>query len=255
MTLGERGVVDEAAGVVAVAAGAPARSGVLERRARRRARRSSRGVADGVERGDQHPVLVDVVGPRRRLRRRRGRRRRSSTPGPTWSRSTAPARGARRCSARSGSAATWPATASCAGMAVEQAARPRAEVAMAVPTICGQPLGGQADEGGHGADHVERARQPVPDLSRGSSNWSAVGRSYCTWDVDAGIGGGARSRGRSRARSCRGHPQVRRRARRRAPRVIVRWASACSGGSRSWATVRYRVVARRSSMPSNWGRK
>ena len=110
----QRRVVEQAAGVAADLAD-EAQDGVLEgaggaarwRRGRRRGRCAARRPAPGSRRCRR---------PATGWRRRRGRGRRSSTPGPTWSRSTAPGRGARRCSARCGPAARWPALRTVEGM-------------------------------------------------------------------------------------------------------------------------------------------
>ena len=88
--------------------------------------------------------------------------------------------------------------------------------------------GGEAQHGVGRGREVERSREPVPELRR-----------------------------RLQARLERIEPDGRAHTTNSTPSTseMVRWASSCSGASRWAATLRYRVIARRSSIPSNWGRK
>ncbi len=185
-------------------------------------------VVDGHEPGHQHPVLVDVIGPRRRLAHEQAVVAEARGPG------------------RHGLAPQHrtPDVADAAlGLGLQRRGQRAHHCGHGLEQVLGLGRGGdagpdhlghlvdrEADQGRHGAGHVERARQPVPDLDEGVG-LAVTGRHQGL--VDDG-------------HTASSTPST---------SEMVRWASDCSGGSSSWATVRYRVVARLSSMPSNWGRK
>ena len=232
---GQRRVLEEAAGLDAVAAGRPHTG--PRGRGRCRAR-----LACGRPRGSSR-ARPPAPGSRRCRRpatascTRTGPRRRSSTARADMVslHSTGPR--SCRCSARSGSAARWPASARCAAWR-RAGRRPRPRWRRRCRPA-GRPRRGQADQGRH------RARPRRRVATAGSRSRRSGSSAVAGTRRRSGFDDGHR-RSSSGAQTASSTPST---------SVMVRWASACSGGSRSWATVRYSVVARRSSMPSNWGRK
>ena len=191
---------------------------VVVRLRRTRSPTGSAASRTAIERGHQHLVLGDVVGPRRRGAHEEVLGRRARRPGRHGLAPQDRARARRRCSARA-----W----LCIDVASERMARRHrrrgawsasGELAIVVPTNWFTTLTVRPEDGVDRLGHGERARQAIPDVEERLA-LAVVGCAV----VALGVG---RPR---RAQTASSTPSTSR---------MVRWASACSGGSRCWATVR-----------------